>query len=148
MPKFVEEYLNPKGRLQTDAGHEIPDPKPIAPPIGYNRQPSLAEQIRTMVRNEKLQADLDAAGYETFEEADDFDVGDDYDPRSPYEQQFEPTPIPELKRRALEAQSAEAKIPIPSKTNDQSADQADTGTEPAKPAKSKAKPPKPSDSDD
>lgn len=91
--RIREARLDPRGR-------EIPDPVPVAPPVGYKRQPSLAEQIRAMVRSEKLRDEAQAAGYETFEEADDFDVGDDYEPNSPYEVDFDPTPVSELRRRA------------------------------------------------
>lgn len=73
-------------------GHELHDPVPIEPPLGYKRAPSLSEQIRTMVRGEALRRAAEDAGAETFEEADDFDVGDDYDPRSPYEEIFDPVP--------------------------------------------------------
>lgn len=79
----AEGYLDKYGR-------ELPSPLPIAPPIGYRKSPTLAEQIRAMVISEKLKAEALAAGQETFYEADDFDVGDDYDPRSPYEEVFEP----------------------------------------------------------
>lgn len=79
-----------KGKLLTPDGAEIPDSTPLAPPVGYERQPSLAEQIRAMIVGEKLRAEVEAAGAETFEEADDFDVGDDYDPTSPYEANFDP----------------------------------------------------------
>jgi len=37
-----------------------------------------------------LQAEIDAAGHETFEEANDFEVGDDYFPDSQYENDLEP----------------------------------------------------------
>jgi len=73
--------LDPKGR-------EIVDPVPVAPPIGYIKQESLHEQIARMVRSERLRQEAEAAGFETFEEADDFDVGDDYDPSSTFEEQF------------------------------------------------------------
>lgn len=82
-PSAADTYLDARGR-------EKPDPTPIAPPIGYKRQPSLAEQIRNMVRSERLAMEAQAAGYETFEEADDFDTGEDLDPRSPYEVEFDP----------------------------------------------------------
>lgn len=75
----------------TQHGEEIPDPTPVAPPLGYKKIPSLAEQIRQAILSEKLKEAAAAAGVETFEEADDFDVGDDYDPRSPYEETFEPS---------------------------------------------------------
>jgi hypothetical protein len=86
-------------------GHEIPDPTPMAPPVGYKRQPTLVEQIRNMIRSEKLAAEAQSAGFETFEEADDFDVEDDYDPHSPFENDFEP-PVSELKARAQEESRA------------------------------------------
>jgi len=79
----AEGYLHKYGR-------EMPSPLPIAPPIGYKKSPTLAEQIRAMVISEKLKMEALAAGQESFEEADDFEVGDDYDPRSPYEETFDP----------------------------------------------------------
>lgn len=72
-------------------GAEILDPTPIAPPIGYKRQPTMVEHIRAMVRNERLAQELAEQGVETFEESDDFDIGDDYDPRSPWENDFDPS---------------------------------------------------------
>lgn len=91
-------------------GREIPDPTPIAPPLGYIRQPSLAEQMRAMIRSENLRLAALQSGVETFEEADDFDVGDDFDPHSPYENDFDPS-AEELRSRyeaeaALEAASS------------------------------------------
>lgn len=91
-----------------DKGREILDSTPMQPPVGYKRQPSLAETIREMVRSERLAQELAASGHETFEEADDFDVDDEYDPTSPWEEHFDPTPISELRRRLAEAEQAEA----------------------------------------
>lgn len=71
-------------------GHELLNPTPQAPPLGYKKQPSLSDQIRDMVRSEHLRQAAASAGMETFEEADDFDVDDDYDPTSPYEVDFDP----------------------------------------------------------
>ena len=59
-----------------DDGKEYGDPVPVAPPVGLTRSPSLAEQIRSMVRRELSDAAHDQ-GMETFEESDDFDVDDD-----------------------------------------------------------------------
>lgn len=77
-----------------ELGREIPDPRPLAPPLNYKRSPTIAEQMRSMILSEKLKQEALAAGAETFEEADDFDVGDDFDPTSPYEEVFEPLPSP------------------------------------------------------
>lgn len=80
--KAQTHYLTPDGR-------EKPDGTPVAPPIGYLRQPSMFERMREMVRKELSEA-AQESGFETFEEADDFNIGDDYDPTSPYEELFEP----------------------------------------------------------
>lgn len=79
-------------KLQTPEGYEIPDATPMEPPLGFVRQPSLAERIREMVRSEHLRQAAEAAGVETFEEADDFEVSDDLEPMSGYENdaEFEP----------------------------------------------------------
>lgn len=94
-------------QIHDENGHELPDPTPIAAAIGYTRQPSLAEQIRQMVRSERLAQEAQAMGAETFEEADDFEVGDpaDFLPGTPYEQDFDPVPVAELKRRKKEAET-------------------------------------------
>lgn len=66
-----------------DFGREIPDPTPVSIPSGVGRPESLTDTIRRMVRNELSQA-AQAAGSETFEEANDFDEDAD-DFVSPYE---------------------------------------------------------------
>lgn len=71
-------------------GAEIGDPIPMAPPLGYQKEPSLSEKIRAMVRGEHVRLAALQAGAETFEEADDFDVGEDVDPSTPYEEVFDP----------------------------------------------------------
>lgn len=78
--------------LKYDQDGELMDPTPMAPPIGYKKSPSITEQIRSMIRGERLRQEAEAEGYESFEEADDFEIGDDFDPTSPYEEVFEPMP--------------------------------------------------------
>lgn len=70
-------------------GHEVPDPRPVAIPAGFKRPETLAEQVRRLVRT-SLSQQAHNEGMETFEEAEDFDVGDDIDPRTPYETFFDP----------------------------------------------------------
>lgn len=83
-----------KAHLKYDEqGREMMDPTPIAPPIGYKKSPSITEQIRAMITSERLRQEVEAQGYETFEESDDFDMAEDPDPKSPYEEQFEPLPV-------------------------------------------------------
>lgn len=63
---------------------ETPDPTPVAWPAGVRRPETLAEQIRRMVRLHVSQM-AQEQGFESFEEADDFDSDDDDEFRSPYE---------------------------------------------------------------
>lgn len=108
--RVYEKFSALDGRQRhNEKGYEVPDPTPMAPPVGYRAQPSLRDQIREMVRSEKLALEAEAAGFETFDEADDFDVGDDFDPTSPYEEVFDPTPAKELRKRKEKAEADEAK---------------------------------------
>lgn len=90
--KFKEEFLHPKGKPLNQLGQELLDPTPIAPPVGYKKQPSMVDHIRNMVRSELLRAHAESEGFGSFEEEDDFDVGDDYEPTSGYENDFDPVP--------------------------------------------------------
>lgn len=73
-------------------GQEVPDPTIVEPPIGYIRQPDLMELMRRMIRNE-LSTVAENSEFETFEDADDFDIDDDpVDYTSPYEEFFDPAP--------------------------------------------------------
>lgn len=105
------EILDHKGRRLTAAGSEIPDPTPIAPPVGYKKQPSMVEIVRDMVRSERLRQEAEAGGFGSFEEEDDFDVGDDLDPHSQWENEFEPE-IP-LSAGSPADESGEAAEPEP-----------------------------------
>lgn len=87
-----------------ELGREVLDDTPMAPPVGFNPQPSLAETIRAMVRSERLAQELQGTDMETFEESEDFDVGEDYDPSTPYENDFDPD-IAELREAVSQEQS-------------------------------------------
>ncbi|AXH73385.1 MAG: hypothetical protein [Microviridae sp.] len=65
-------------------GHEVLDKTPVAVPVGWSPPPSLQETIKRLIRHE-LSAKADSIGYETYDEADDFDVDDDPELKSPYE---------------------------------------------------------------
>lgn len=98
--EFLEGTIKARARRRTarldEDGRELGDSTPMSPPVGYKREPTIAERIRTMVRSEALAQAAAAAGKETFEEADDFDVPDDdtFDPATPYEEVFEPPAPP------------------------------------------------------
>lgn len=99
--KLIDKGLHPNGT-------PILDPTPIAPPIGYVKAPSMVEIVRDMVRGERLRQEALAAGAETFEESEDFDVGDeDFHASSPFENQFDP-PIQELLQAGREALAKKA----------------------------------------
>lgn len=84
LAKLTAKGLNPDGTPKLD-------PVPLAPPIGYKKSPSMVEIVRDMVRSERLAQEALRSGHETFEEAEDFDVGDEPDQMpSPWENEFEP----------------------------------------------------------
>lgn len=108
-------------------GEEIPDSQRPELPLGFKKPESLAEQVRRLIRSEHVRQAAMASGHETFEEADDFEVGDDYDPRSPYEEVFDPTlnEAPEVKEVvSRRAKKAEATPPKAKKAKAQKAPEA------------------------
>lgn len=87
-----------------ERGHELLDATPVARAVEFRRPPTLQEQIRALVRGE-LSRQAQEQGQESFEEADDFDVDDDsYDPRSPWELNFDQ----ELEPRVVREPAGEA----------------------------------------
>lgn len=106
-PEEVAYAYTREGRHQV--GVEYPNPVPLEAPLGYVPSKPLYEQIREMVQKELSEAAA-AAGMETLEESEDFDVGDDMDPMSPWELEYEPTrpwftsvEVEAAERRALAA---------------------------------------------
>lgn len=79
----------PQKSTLSEKGHEIPDSTPFKPALKMRRGNSLRENIREILRSEAFARSMEDQGHETFEEADDFDVDDDFDPTSPYEEFFE-----------------------------------------------------------
>lgn len=79
---------------------ELPDPVPLAPPVGWHANPSMFEVMRDMIRGEALRAYAEAEGMETFEEGQDFNVEDDDFPGSQYEGDFEPLEDIQARRQA------------------------------------------------
>lgn len=70
-------------------GHEVPDPTPLVLPSGFRRPETLAEQVARLVRG-AMSRRAEEEGFETFEDSEDFDVDDDFDPRTPFEEVFDP----------------------------------------------------------
>lgn len=75
--------------LTEDGRFEIVDSTPLEAPLDLKPSPGLTEIVRDLVRREMSQV-ADQLGYETFEEADDFDIEDDpLDPLTEYEKVFD-----------------------------------------------------------
>ncbi len=64
---------------------ECPDKTPIEIPLGYTAPESLSDLIARIVHNQNFQAQLNAQGADTIEEAEDFDTGDDDEIKSEHE---------------------------------------------------------------
>lgn len=71
-----------------EKGEEIMDATPVAHSMKI-RPISQFQRIRALIQFE-LSQKAQQSGLETFEEANDFNVGDDFDPTTPYEEQFDP----------------------------------------------------------
>lgn len=69
-------------------GEELMDSTPVASTLRFKPK-SEYQRIREIIMHE-LSTKAAEAELETFEEANDFDVGDDFDPTTPYEEQFDP----------------------------------------------------------
>jgi len=124
-------------------GREVPDPVPMAPPVGYSRSPTMTEIIRQQIMGQQLAAEAAAMGKESWEEADDFDVGDDFDPTSPWEEQFDPVGYAPgaLQRHEAAFQAAQATgVAPPAQAPSQGASVPGTGT-PSAPGGAEGMPP-------
>lgn len=82
-----------------DEGLEIGDPTPMQPPLGYKKSLTLSEQIAQQVRVHQLRLMEDMQMEESEEDADDFNVGEDFEPFSKYENENMPT-LANLKKQA------------------------------------------------
>lgn len=108
--------IDPDGEIISDLnpdGSEILDPVPMAPAIGHVKTKSMMEIVREMVQSEHLRRAAEEEGFETFEESEDFDTGDDdIDVRSQWENDFDPS-YSELKSALDEDKQARAAAPVP-----------------------------------
>lgn len=77
-----------KKKRESPTRREKLDDTPVAIPLKFRRVETQADRMRRIIREEMSRA-AEVQGYETFEEADDFSIPDDYDPSSPYEMSYE-----------------------------------------------------------
>lgn len=95
--------VTPEGEfvpIHDTEGRELPDPVPLAPPVGWHANPSMFETMRQMIRSEAVRAYAEAQGDETFEDAQDFDVDEEDFPHSPHEGDFDPLEDLQARRQA------------------------------------------------
>lgn len=71
----------------------------MQPPLGYKKSLTLSEQIAQQVRVHQLRLMEDMQMEESEEDADDFNVGEDFEPFSKYENENMPT-LANLKKQA------------------------------------------------
>lgn len=95
----LDEYLKLPKAQRFENGREVVDHVPIAPPIGWFKQPSMFDQVRNMVRSEHMRMYAEARGAETFEEASDFEVEDEMFPTSQFEDERDFEPLEDLQAR-------------------------------------------------
>lgn len=72
----------------TESGAEILDDTPVSIPMRIVRGQYHTEQIQRLVALE-LSRQAGLQEFETWEESNDFDVGDDYEPTSPWEEDID-----------------------------------------------------------
>lgn len=93
-------------QIQNALGQEIPDPVPVAPPLGYTKPLSMFDQMRAQIRAEHVrlrQMELEELR-ETAEQANDFDVDEDIENMpSLYEEKFDPVDF-EVRSRLRQAE--------------------------------------------
>jgi len=75
-PQWDEDGVQSAAGIGLD-GKEYGDPVPLEPPVGFENPPDLMEMMCSMIRNDAMQRRLEAEGFDTEEEAGDFDIDDD-----------------------------------------------------------------------
>lgn len=94
----LDEYLQTCKRSHlTDDGKELPNPKPLVVYTGLNKPLSMKEEVERILSHSRFANEMRRQGQETFEEANDFIVGDDMvaeDYNSKYTVMFDEEPIP------------------------------------------------------
>lgn len=87
---------------------------PLAIAVRMVQRDNLGDRVRELIKSEKLALQAAMEGYETFEEADDFDVGDEtFDPQTPYEEVFEGSIKEDMSERFAEQKEKLKKLKSP-----------------------------------
>lgn len=95
-----------------EKGQEVLDKTPVELPIGYKHPLPLDERMKMLIKDE-LSEFADSKGYETWEEANDFDIGegeddglytDEDDQTTPNDPFLQNAYQEEMKKQAISAQ--------------------------------------------
>lgn len=84
---FLFGAKNSKYNRRLTNGDELLDDTPVALPLDHEVPESIEDKIKRLIQSERFAQAAAARGFETFEEADDFEIGDDFEaePHSPWE---------------------------------------------------------------
>lgn len=95
----LEKFTNIRETLTNDRhddrNHEHIDPRPMAVAVKYRRPPTLKEQMDQFMRSKELRELAMDNNIETFDQAEDFEVGEAdplarfFDTPTPFEEEFE-----------------------------------------------------------
>lgn len=77
------------GQFFNKSGEILPDDTPMNLELQLNPPLSLEERVSRLLHSRQLADLANSQGLESFEESEDFDVDDDFDPQTPWEQDFE-----------------------------------------------------------
>lgn len=107
--KFVQdEETGELVQVHDRDGREIPDPVPVAPPLGFTAPLSMFDQMRAQIRAEHYrlrQMELEQLA-ETPEQANDFEIDEDIENQpSLYEEKFDPVDF-EVRSKLRQAEFA------------------------------------------
>lgn len=107
--KFVEdEETGELVQVHDREGREMPDPVPMAPPLGFTAPLSMFDQMRAQIRAEHYrlrQLELENLS-ETPDQANDFEIDEDIENQpSLYEEKFDPVDF-EVRNRLRQAEFA------------------------------------------
>jgi len=120
----VEKLTKLRTAMLDGKGREILNPKPLAIPVGMTKPQSLREEIQKVLR-EEVGRQAQEQGKESWEDANDFDVVDDFDTQlveskyqlveeefvkdNPFEKPAEPEPEVDKKEDRVKEQEVEKK---------------------------------------
>lgn len=68
-------------------GKEYPNPKPMVMKVGFRKPETLAEEVARIMKSSRMMQKIYEEGYETIDDASDFEMDDDLPPLTPYEVQ-------------------------------------------------------------